>query len=88
MSRVTLLALQVLVAIVCIVLWQLLSTVPIFGLVVLTMVGHFAVGRLEARPAVAMPAPPVAGSSSPGGGPRYRWALRSDLAPPAGRPRL
>ena len=35
MSRVTLLALQVLVAIVCIVLWQLLSTVPIFGKILL-----------------------------------------------------
>ena len=29
MSRVTLLALQVLVAIVCLALWQLLSTVPV-----------------------------------------------------------
>ncbi|WP_234679892.1 ABC transporter permease [Bradyrhizobium monzae] len=35
MSRVTLLALQVLVAIVCIVLWQLLSTVPVFGKILL-----------------------------------------------------
>ncbi|WP_426614274.1 ABC transporter permease [Bradyrhizobium sp. McL0616] len=35
MSRVTLLALQVLVAVVCIVLWQLLSTVPIFGKILL-----------------------------------------------------
>ena len=31
MSRVTLLALQVLVAVVCLALWQLLATVPIFG---------------------------------------------------------
>ncbi|WFU83493.1 ABC transporter permease [Bradyrhizobium sp. CIAT3101] len=35
MSRVTLLALQVLVAVVCIVLWQLLSTVPVFGKILL-----------------------------------------------------
>lgn len=35
MSRVSLLALQVLVAIVCIALWQLLSTVPVFGKVLL-----------------------------------------------------
>ena len=35
MSRVTLLALQVLVAIVCIALWQLLSTVPVFGKILL-----------------------------------------------------
>lgn len=35
MSRVTLLALQVLVAIVCIVLWQVLSTVPVFGKILL-----------------------------------------------------
>ena len=35
MSRVTLLALQVLVAVVCIVLWQMLSTVPIFGKILL-----------------------------------------------------
>lgn len=35
MSRVALLALQVLVAIVCIVLWQVLSTVPVFGKILL-----------------------------------------------------
>src|SRR5215510_10870244 len=35
MSRVTLLALQVLVAVVCIVLWQVLSTVPVFGKILL-----------------------------------------------------
>jgi NitT/TauT family transport system permease protein len=35
MSRMTLLALQVLVAIVCIAMWQLLSTVPIFGKILL-----------------------------------------------------
>jgi len=35
MSRMTLLALQVLVAIVCLVLWQLLSTVPVFGKILL-----------------------------------------------------
>ena len=35
MSRVTLLALQVLVAIVCIALWQLLSSVPVFGKILL-----------------------------------------------------
>mgnify|MGYP001133552442 CR=1 FL=1 len=35
MSRPTLLALQVLVAVVCIVLWQVLSTVPVFGKIVL-----------------------------------------------------
>lgn len=35
MSRVTLLALQVLVAVVCIALWQLLSTVPVFGKILL-----------------------------------------------------
>jgi NitT/TauT family transport system permease protein len=31
MSRVTLLALQVLVAVICVVLWQLFASVPIFG---------------------------------------------------------
>ncbi|SDG47289.1 NitT/TauT family transport system permease protein [Bradyrhizobium sp. Rc2d] len=35
MSRPTLLALQVLVAVVCIVLWQVLSTVPVFGKILL-----------------------------------------------------
>ncbi|MGY4364751.1 ABC-type nitrate/sulfonate/bicarbonate transport system permease component [Bradyrhizobium sp. LB1.3] len=35
MSRVTLLALQILVAIVCLVLWQLLTTVPVFGKILL-----------------------------------------------------
>ena len=35
MSRVTLLALQVLVAVVCLALWQLLSTVPVFGKILL-----------------------------------------------------
>ncbi len=35
MSRVTLLALQALVAVVCIVLWQVLSTVPVFGKILL-----------------------------------------------------
>ena len=35
MSRMTLLALQILVAVVCIVLWQLLSTVPVFGKILL-----------------------------------------------------
>lgn len=35
MSRSTLLALQVLVAVVCIVLWQVLSTVPVFGKILL-----------------------------------------------------
>ena len=35
MSRVTLLALQVLVAVVCIALWQFLSSVPVFGKVLL-----------------------------------------------------
>jgi NitT/TauT family transport system permease protein len=35
MSRVTLLALQVLVAVVCIALWQLFSTVPVFGKILL-----------------------------------------------------
>ncbi len=35
MSRVTLLALQVLVAVVCIAMWQLLSTVPVFGKILL-----------------------------------------------------
>jgi NitT/TauT family transport system permease protein len=35
MSRLTLLALQLLVAIVCIVLWQVLSTVPVFGKILL-----------------------------------------------------
>ena len=35
MSRPTLFALQVLVAVVCIVLWQVLSTVPVFGKVLL-----------------------------------------------------
>lgn len=35
MSRITLLGLQALVAIVCIVLWQLLSTVPVFGKILL-----------------------------------------------------
>lgn len=35
MSRITLLGLQVLVAIVCIVLWQVLSTVPVFGKILL-----------------------------------------------------
>lgn len=35
MSRVTLLALQMLVAIVCLVLWQVLSTVPVFGKILL-----------------------------------------------------
>lgn len=35
MSRVTLFALQVLVAIVCVALWQLLSTVPVFGKILL-----------------------------------------------------
>jgi NitT/TauT family transport system permease protein len=35
MSRVTLLALQVLVAIVCLALWQLFSSVPVFGKILL-----------------------------------------------------
>ncbi|MGY3368276.1 ABC-type nitrate/sulfonate/bicarbonate transport system ATPase subunit/ABC-type nitrate/sulfonate/bicarbonate transport system permease component [Bradyrhizobium sp. GM2.4] len=35
MSRVTLLTLQVLVAVVCLALWQLLSTVPVFGKILL-----------------------------------------------------
>ena len=35
MSRVTLLALQVLVAVVCLVLWQLFATVPVFGKILL-----------------------------------------------------
>jgi NitT/TauT family transport system permease protein len=35
MSRVTLFALQLLVAVVCIALWQLLSTVPVFGKILL-----------------------------------------------------
>lgn len=35
MSRPTLFALQVLVAVVCIVLWQVLSTVPVFGKILL-----------------------------------------------------
>lgn len=35
MSRVTLLAFQVLVAVVCVALWQLFSTVPIFGKILL-----------------------------------------------------
>ncbi|MBR0963208.1 ABC transporter permease [Bradyrhizobium diazoefficiens] len=35
MSRMTLLALQVLVAVVCIALWQVLSTVPVFGKILL-----------------------------------------------------
>jgi NitT/TauT family transport system permease protein len=35
MSRVTLLALQVLVAVVCLALWQVLATVPIFGRILL-----------------------------------------------------
>src|SRR6188472_3435328 len=35
MSRVTLLSLQVLVAVVCLALWQLLSTVPVFGKILL-----------------------------------------------------
>ena len=35
MSRVTLLALQVLVAVVCIALWQLLSSVPVLGKILL-----------------------------------------------------
>ncbi|MDX3966738.1 MAG: ABC transporter permease [Bradyrhizobium sp.] len=35
MSRVTLLALQILVAIVCLALWQLLATVPVFGKILL-----------------------------------------------------
>ncbi len=35
MSRVILLALQVLVAVVCLALWQVLATVPIFGRILL-----------------------------------------------------
>jgi len=35
MSRMTLLALQVLVAVLCIALWQLFSTVPVFGKILL-----------------------------------------------------
>ena len=35
MSRLTLLALQVLVAVICIALWQVLATVPVFGRIVL-----------------------------------------------------
>ena len=35
MSRVALLALQILVAIVCLALWQLLATVPVFGKILL-----------------------------------------------------
>jgi NitT/TauT family transport system permease protein len=35
MSRLTLLSLQLLVALVCIVLWQVLATVPVFGHIVL-----------------------------------------------------
>ena len=35
MSRVTLLALQVLVAVVCLALWQLFATVPVFGKILL-----------------------------------------------------
>lgn len=35
MSRLTLLSLQLLVAVVCIVLWQLLATVPVFGHILL-----------------------------------------------------
>ena len=35
MSRLTLLSLQLLVAVVCIVLWQLFSTVPVFGHILL-----------------------------------------------------
>lgn len=35
MSRLTLLSLQLLVAVVAIVLWQVLSTVPVFGKILL-----------------------------------------------------
>ena len=35
MSRLTLLALQVLVAVVCVAVWQVLATVPLFGRILL-----------------------------------------------------